>query len=713
MDFVEKTYEQLLVENRVLQQRIAAYEETIDTLKKGEQDARERQAELEAIYHSVPIGLCVLDNQLRFIRINENMAEMNGASIEDHIGHSVHDMLPDIGEQAEQAMKRILETGEPLLSFEIGGETAAYPGETRYWLEKWLPLKNEQGKIIGISVVAEEVTNRKRADEAMQHQNAVTKGINRILNEGLTYETEEEWGKTCLDVARELTQSEIGFIGEVNRQGRLHNIAVIGPAWELCQLPDGTVHTDPPKDLVIDGIFGQVLHNSKSVFTNNPKSYPTRIVLPEAHPPLQSFIGIPLIHNGNTIGMVGLGNKEKGYSNEDVETLEALTQAMVLVLMHRRAEWSLALSKEKYRTLAERLRDVDLAQSEERFYKAFYNSPAIMAILSNVDDRIIDLNAKWEILTGYHRDEALGKTSIELGLWDEQSESARAIQTLKIDGELNETELKVKKKCGEVRTIMAKAVEITINGEKCRLTVSRDITEQQKYEAEIASLGRLNLVGKMAASIGHEIRNPMTSVRGFLQMLSQKEKYADDEEYFMLMIEELDRANSIIINFLSLAGDKSVDLQKVNLNAILHNLYPLIKADAVITDMTVHLVLDETLPTLLLDNKEMRQLILNLTRNALEAMQPGGVLTIRTAVENGEVILEVEDQGSGISPELISRLGTPFESTKDNGTGLGLAICYSIAHRHNARIEMETRPGRTVFRVSFSYEKEQLPVEQL
>ncbi len=127
----------------------------------------------------------------------------------------------------------------------------------------------------------------------------------------------------------------------------------------------------------------------------------------------------------------------------------------------------------------------------------------------------------------------------------------------------------------------------------------------------------------MAASLGHEIRNPMTTVRGFLQILQDNEDMADYHEYFDLMIEELDGANEIISEFLSLAKDKAVYRTKQDLNQVVQAIYPLITANAIKSDKQVELNLQET-PMILVDPKEIRQLILNLSKNGLEAMEAGG-----------------------------------------------------------------------------------------
>lgn len=233
-------------------------------------------------------------------------------------------------------------------------------------------------------------------------------------------------------------------------------------------------------------------------------------------------------------------------------------------------------------------------------------------------------------------------------------------------------------------------------------SIVRDISEQIKIEMEMARLDRLNLVGQMAAGIGHEIRNPMTAVRGFLQLLQGRQECTSFSEYFKLMIGELDRANAIITEYLAVARDKPVEQRMQDINSIVEAMFPLINADAMNESKYVRLELGDV-PELLLDEKEIRQLILNLSRNGLEAMSPGGCMTIHTCREDGNVVLSVQDQGLGIDPEVLEKIGTPFFTTKEKGTGLGLATCYSIAARHNATIEIETGSQGTTFFIRFNH----------
>ena len=140
----------------------------ITARKQIEDVARQRLAEIEDIYRSAPVGLCVLDMKLRYVRINERLAEINGIPAADHIGKRVRDVLPELADVVEPQMRRVLEAGEPRLDIEVVAQTPAQPGVERSWLEQWLPITDDEGRIIGLSIVVEETTERKRNDAALR-----------------------------------------------------------------------------------------------------------------------------------------------------------------------------------------------------------------------------------------------------------------------------------------------------------------------------------------------------------------------------------------------------------------------------------------------------------------------------------------------------------------------------------------------------------------
>jgi len=347
-----------------------------------------------------------------------------------------------------------------------------------------------------------------------------------------------------------------------------------------------------------------------------------------------------------------------------------------------------------------KLSEESLRLSEERFYKAFNANPASMVITSALSGRIMEVNKSFEYISGYRREEVIGKTGSEVNFYANPEDYIR-IKKLSKHGTIHNIEIKMVTKSGQTHVGLLSAEPVELNGEPCILVMFNDTTERKQLEKEMARLERLSLVGEMAAGIGHEIRNPLTTVRGFLQLLGEKQEFDRHKQFYELMIEELDRANGIISEFLFLAKDKAVNLKVQNLNEIIITMQPLLEADAVITNKNIQLKLQNVID-LPLNESEIRQLILNLARNGLEAMAPGGTLTISTFQEGNKVALVIKDQGTGINPDNLERIGTPFFTTKDSGTGLGLAVCYSIAARHNAVIKFDTDPEGTTFFVFFN-----------
>jgi len=216
-----------------------------------------------------------------------------------------------------------------------------------------------------------------------------------------------------------------------------------------------------------------------------------------------------------------------------------------------------------------------------------------------------------------------------------------------------------------------------------------DLSEVINSRLQLQRMEKLQLVNQMAAGITHEVRNPLTTIRGFLQVLHENQDFGDYHTYFELMIDELDRANAIITEFLDLAKEKPSQLSLISINQVINKLQPLMEADVTNRGHRLIIELDEV-PELELNDGEVRQMILNLVRNAAEAMKQPGCIRITTNTNHREVVLAVQDQGCGIPPELMGKIATPFFTTKESGTGLGLPTCFSIAKRYGARIELNS-----------------------
>lgn len=343
-----------------------------------------------------------------------------------------------------------------------------------------------------------------------------------------------------------------------------------------------------------------------------------------------------------------------------------------------------------------------LKASELRIHNILRDADIGVALISKYG-KICECNSKFADILGYSVTELCTMNLFDCTHPTDKEQSKKHFtQLIKGESKNYKTENRFIRQDGEV--IWVSVNLLTDERRRFIIMLFEDITERKKMEQQLYRLENLNTIGKLAAGISHEIRNPLTTIRGFLQMLSNKKEYATDKNIFHLMISELDRANSIITEFLSLSRNKPSELKMQSLNNIIETLAPLLQADALEMNKYIAFQLSD-IPDLPLNDKEIRQVILNLVRNGLEAMESKGKITICTRVEDRQVILSISDEGPGIPADLLDKIGTPFFTTKENGTGLGLAICYSIIERHNGKIEIDTGSNGTTFSIVFPHPK--------
>ncbi len=327
-----------------------------------------------------------------------------------------------------------------------------------------------------------------------------------------------------------------------------------------------------------------------------------------------------------------------------------------------------------------------LHHTQELFSLAYNYSPQWIGITTLEEGTYLEVNQGFCEMVDYSREEVLGRTPIDLGIWTKEIRE-KFVQLIRENGEVKNYEAPFKTSKGIIKQGLISTRKISFNGQTCLISIVTDVTELRKLENEISHLDRLYLVGELAASLAHEIRNPLAVVRGFLQLMQIKKEYNFEwlKNKIELMISELDRANTIITEFLTLANGKSLNYQLMDLNSVINSLLPLLEANAIMADKNVNTVL-ENIPALRVDENEIRQLILNLVRNALEAITPNKAVTIKTFIEGSEVVLAIQDQEPGIDPDILDKLYAPFLTTKDTGVGIGLTICKSIVDRHHAML---------------------------
>lgn len=224
------------------------------------------------------------------------------------------------------------------------------------------------------------------------------------------------------------------------------------------------------------------------------------------------------------------------------------------------------------------------------------------------------------------------------------------------------------------------------------------LKRQSKKERQQNEAQKIELVGTLAAGTAHEIRNPLTGIKGLVQLLSEKHQGEEDQFYFSVINDEIKRINEIVSEFLILGKPTAMKNEPIDMKMIVQELQPLIASEANLNNIIWHCIFPEGPIPVLCTKDQMKQVILNLTRNAFESMSSGGTLEIRLAKERNQCVLTVSDTGVGIGKEELEKIFHPFYTSKASGTGLGLVICKRIVQSFQGAIHISSieNKGTTV-----------------
>ncbi|TYP69452.1 ATP-binding protein [Paenibacillus methanolicus] len=234
--------------------------------------------------------------------------------------------------------------------------------------------------------------------------------------------------------------------------------------------------------------------------------------------------------------------------------------------------------------------------------------------------------------------------------------------------------------------------------------IFKDVTNLRSLEQQVQRSDRLSMIGQIAAGAAHEIRNPLTAIRGFLQMFRKTmtdKGMVKEAGYTEIMLTELDRINSLVGEFLLLSKPKNILYDHVDVAQVLQDLLPMISSEALLHNVVVDWEVESRAKPVLADREMLKQVFLNICKNGIEAMANGGILTIkgRCGMEEGRsmVMIEVHDTGDGIPEAMLEKIFDPFVTTKPSGTGLGLSVCQRIVHEFGGTIRALNRKEGALF----------------
>ncbi len=310
----------------------------------------------------------------------------------------------------------------------------------------------------------------------------------------------------------------------------------------------------------------------------------------------------------------------------------------------------------------------ELLKSEEKYRRLIEEMPE--ALLIQQDGKWVCVNEMAVRLLGAaNRGELLNKPVHDFIDPDVLQAASSLTETLSNDDFVTTFKGKFITVQGEPVEVEFSAVPTWYEGHYAVRIIAKDISEARKAQELLQNSEKLSLVGQLAAGIAHELRNPLTAVKGFIQLL--KSGAADKQQYYDIISSEINRIEQILGEMLILAKPRAVQYLPVDIHRLLEHVTTLVESQAIMNSIEIVKECEQSLPFIDGDENQLKQVFINVMKNAVEAMPHGGIITVRAnKLEEDRIVVRVIDQGSGIPADQLERIGHPFFTTKEHGTGL-------------------------------------------
>ena len=360
---------------------------------------------------------------------------------------------------------------------------------------------------------------------------------------------------------------------------------------------------------------------------------------------------------------------------------------------------------------------VDELKGEERFRKAFNANPEPATIATVDEGRYIDVNESFLRVTGYRREEVIGKTSLELNFWERPEDRAGLVEMLKQRGSVRDVEISFRTKSGERRTGLDSAEALEVGGQHCVFAIFKDITEQKALERQLRQAQRMESIGRLSGGIAHDFNNLLSVILGYCDVLAGQLPPASPLLKECEQIRKAgERAASLTRQLLAFSRQQVLELKILDLNAVVMDTETMLRR-LIGEDIDLCTALEENLGRVKADRGQIEQVIMNLVVNARDAMPHGGRLSIETSnvdlseenvrehpqqIPGEHVLLSVSDTGLGMSAETQAQIFDPFFTTKElgKGTGLGLSTVYGVVRQSGGHIWVYSELGfGTTFKI--------------
>ena len=626
--------------------------------------------ELQAIYEAAPLGLCVLDLDLRWIRINARMAETNGLAPEVHIGRSVRELTPGIADAVAWAVRQVLETGESFIG-ELSGETPARPGVRRTWAVTYHPIRASDSDIAAILVIADEITEARVGEEQRRHLFQLIEQSDALIalaapDRRLTYLNRP--GRQMLGLDEDAPLDDV-MLGDS-----------VAPAWR-------------------EAFFGEVMPTVREA--------------------------------GLWVGEMQISNRLTGRIVDVHRSTFALHDKDGRLAGYGAVMRDITEAKTSRAALAENEARLRLAAQAGRVGVFDWN---LRTGALTWDDRLRELwalppGAEVSIDTffaGLHPEDR-AKTEAAIAASTYPSGGGEYAVEYRVIGRVDGVERhiaargKVLFEDGAAVAMIGLVVDVTAqrmaervlarDREDLEALVTARTRDLQQTQARLAQAEKLTALGQLASGVAHDFNNILQAVLGGTRLIEKAPNDPDSVRRLARMVlDAADRGSSVSRRLLAVSRQSDLRATPIDVASLLQNMREVL-SHTLGAGIVIRVQAPAGLPPMLADKGQLETVLINLAVNARDAMAGKGALTLSADVDRVEsgapmgdatglspgsyVRLDVQDTGAGMTPEVLARATDPFFTTKASGegTGLGLATARGFAEQSGGALTIESAPG--------------------
>jgi len=439
-----------------------------------------------------------------------------------------------------------------------------------------------------------------------------------------------------------------------------------------------------------EGIAGIVARDGNPVLVPDTLDDPRFLRTRPEDQSIRSLLCLPLIAREKILGVFNLSSLAPGAFGPDQERILPIILGTAAIALT-----NVILFNDLQQSHSALETSEGEARATKEYLEKLLETASDIIFTVGRDGRFTYLNKRVETW-GFTREELRGEPLSRILPGGERFDELRAALGR---GEMRVFEIGVTDAAGESRCALVSTSPLRgASGDvEGALIIARDITERKRLERQLMSSEKLASLGRLAAGVAHEVRNPLSSISGYVQILMKGKATEEMSREFLTSIDEqIERINRIIENLLSFSRTSKGKVEFVDVNTVIEKTLTLLYTHQSFKNIRVSKELADGLPAVRVDRYALEEILMNITMNAADAMSGGGTLTVRTGVEEGGMGIVISDTGSGIAPEDIDKIFDPFFTTKPEGygTGLGLSICLGIVEKMGGAIRVESEPGK-------------------